>query len=219
MTSPSNLKEGRFRHLSGAGAAGCDRAPLCAAGTDLGTDPALLLLPLSIPALFLSAAWFGIFRIAPDALRLVLLGVFAIAFAVSIFPFRRLRWPTVGQADRMLEERNGLAHQPVTVQEDEPAFDTPFARALWREHQTRMAARIAALDAGLPRPDIARYDRFALRTIPALLLVTAFSFSMSNSGGSLTDAFTAPAVTSSNPDLRVDAWVTPPITPAKRRST
>lgn len=62
----------------------------------------------------------------------------------------------------------------------------------------------------LPRPDIARYDRFALRTIPALLLVTAFSFSMSNSGGSLSDAFLAPAITSNNPDVRVDAWVTPP---------
>ncbi|MDL2403241.1 TIGR02302 family protein [Rhizobium mayense] len=170
----------------------------------------LLLLPLSILALFVSAAWFGIFRIAPDALRYILLAAFAVAFAASIFPFRRLRWPMIGEADRMLEERNGLAHQPVTVQEDEPSVDTPFGRALWREHQTRMAARIAALDAGLPRPDIARYDRFALRTIPALLLVTAFSFSMSNSGGSLSDAFTAPAVTSSNPDVRVDAWVTPP---------
>ncbi|EJK84604.1 TIGR02302 family protein [Rhizobium sp. AP16] len=210
MTSPSNPKKGAF--ASRPALARLVAVKRLFARLVLVSEQILplLLLPLSILALFLSAAWFGIFRIAPDMLRLALLAVFAITFAAACFPFRRLRWPTVGEADRMLEERNGLPHQPVTVQDDEPAFDTPFARALWREHQARMAARIAALDAGLPRPDIARYDRFALRTIPALLLVTAFSFSMSNSGGSLSDAFLAPAITSNNPDVRVDAWVTPP---------
>ncbi|MDL2406381.1 TIGR02302 family protein [Rhizobium calliandrae] len=210
MTSPSSPKKGAF--ATRPALARLVAVKRLFARLVLASEQILplLLVPLSILALFISAAWFGIFRVAPDALRYVLLVAFAVAFTASIFPFRRLRWPTIGEADRMLEERNGLAHQPVTVQEDEPAFDTPFARALWHEHQTRMAARIAALDAGLPRPDIALYDRFALRTIPALLLVTAFSFSMSNSGGSLSDAFAAPAATSSNPDVRVDAWVTPP---------
>ncbi|MGV1766454.1 TIGR02302 family protein [Rhizobium rhizogenes] len=210
MTSPSNPKKGAFASRPALARLVAVKRLFARLVLVCEQILPLLLLPLSILALFLSAAWFGIFRIAPDMLRLALLAAFAITFAAACFPFRRLRWPTVGEADRMLEERNGLPHQPVTVQEDEPAFDTPFARALWREHQTRMAARIAALDAGFPRPDIARYDRFALRTIPALLLVTAFSFSMSNSGGSLSDAFLAPAITSNNPDVRVDAWVTPP---------
>ena len=210
MTSPSNPKKGAF--ATRPALARMVAVKRLFARLVLVSEQLLprLLLPASILALFLSSAWFGIFRVAPDILRFLLLAVFAIGFAISLYPLRRLRWPSVREADRLLEERNGLAHQPVTVQEDEPAFDTPFARALWREHQTRMAERIAALDAGLPRPDIARYDRFALRAIPALLLVTAFSFSMSNGGGSLSDAFTAPASTSSNPDVRVDAWVTPP---------
>ncbi|NEI70459.1 TIGR02302 family protein [Rhizobium lusitanum] len=210
MTSPSNPKKGAF--ATRPALARMVAVKRLFARFVLVSEQLLprLLLPASILALFLSAAWFGIFRIAPDILRFLLLAVFLAGLAVTLYPLRRLRWPSVAEADRLLEERNGLAHQPVTVQEDEPALDTPFARALWREHQTRMAERIAALDAGLPRPDIARYDRFALRAIPALLLATAFSFSMSNSGGSLSDAFTAPASTSSNPDVRVDAWVTPP---------
>lgn len=210
MTSPSSPKKGAF--ATRPALARMVAVKRLFARIVLVSEQLLprLLLPASILALFLSAAWFGIFRIAPDMLRLLLLAVFVVGFAVTLYPLRRLRWPTIGEADRLLEERNGLAHQPVSVQEDEPALETPFARALWREHQTRMAERIAALDAGLPRPDIARYDRFALRAIPALLLVTAFSFSISNSGGSLSDAFTAPASTSSNPDVRVDAWVTPP---------
>ncbi len=210
MSSPSNPKKGAF--ATRPALARMVAVKRFFAQMVLVSEQLLprLLLPASILALFLSAAWFGIFRIAPDAPRFLMLAVFAIGFAVSLHPLRRLRWPDTAEADRLLEERNGLAHQPVTVQEDEPALDTPFARALWREHQTRMAERIAALDAGLPRPDITRYDRFALRAIPALLLVTAFSFSMSNSGGSLSDVFTAPASTSNNPDIRVDAWVTPP---------
>lgn len=170
-----------------------------------------LLVPLlSVLALYLCAAWFGIFRVVPDWARLVILLALAIAFVAALLPFRRLRWPDAPTADRMLEERNGLQHQPVTVQEEEPAFETPFSRALWREHQNRMAEKIAALDAGLPRPDIARSDRFALRAIPALLVVIAFSYSLSNGGGSLADAFQRSIVTTNNPAMRIDAWVTPP---------
>lgn len=210
MTSPSNPKKGAF--ATRPALARMVAVKRLFARLVLVSEQLLprLLLPASILAVFLSAAWFGVFRIAPDILRFLLLAVFALGFAIFLYPLRRLRWPTIREADRLLEERNGLPHQPVTAQEDEPALDSPFARALWREHQSRMAERIAALDAGLPRPDIARYDRFALRAIPALLLVTAFSFSMSNSGGSLSDVFTAPASRSINPDIRVDAWVTPP---------
>jgi uncharacterized protein (TIGR02302 family) len=171
----------------------------------------LLLLPLGILALFFAGAWFGLFRLMPDLMRWMVLGVFVFAFLMSILPLGRLRWPAPADADRLLETRNNLSHQPVAVQEEEPAFDTPFARALWREHQIRMARRIAALDAGLPRPDIARHDRFGLRAVPALLLVAAFGYSFSNSGGRMGDvvAPSAPAARL-NPDLRIDAWLTPP---------
>src|SRR3546814_18957919 len=74
-----------------------------------------------------------------------------------------------------------------------------------------MAERIAALDAGLPQPDIARHDRLALRAIPALLVAAAFGFSFSNGAGTIADAIRPPsAPISANPDLRVDAWLTPP---------
>src|SRR4051812_46487020 len=78
----------------------------------------LLLLPLGIAALFLSASWFGIFRIAPDWARWVLVGGFAFAFVYSLLPLTRVRWPAPAEADRLLEDRNNLPHQPVGVQED-----------------------------------------------------------------------------------------------------
>ncbi|WHA42873.1 TIGR02302 family protein [Agrobacterium larrymoorei] len=169
------------------------------------------LLPLSIAALFIALGWLGLYRQMPDLLRWVVVFLLIFSFISSLLPIARLRWPSRDEASRLLEERNGLPHQPVGVQEDEPAFETPIARALWKEHQTRMAERIAALDAGLPKPDIARHDRMALRAVPALLLVAAFGFSYSNGAGSVSDAFrNRPAARPLNPDIRLDAWVTPP---------
>ncbi|WP_454852172.1 TIGR02302 family protein [Rhizobium binxianense] len=211
MTSPSRQKKGAFALRPSL--ARLVTAKRALARVVLFAEQMLppLMPALSVIALYLSASWFGVFRTVPDWLRILLLIAFGAAFVVSLIPFRKLRWPNIAEADRMLEERNGLPHQPVTVQEDEPAFDTPFARALWREHQTRMAEKIASLDAGLPQPDIARHDRFALRAIPALLLVTAFGYSLSINGGSITDALqAAPEPAKSDPAVRIDAWVTPP---------
>ena len=169
------------------------------------------LLPLSIAALFVALGWLGLYRQMPDLLRWVIVFLLIFSFISSLLPIARLRWPTKDEASRLLEERNGLPHQPVGVQEDEPAFETPIARALWKEHQTRMAERIAKLDIGLPKPDIAGHDRMALRAVPALLLVAAFGFSYSNSAGSVADAFrNRPGEGPLNPDIRLDAWVTPP---------
>ncbi len=173
------------------------------------------LLPLFLPvagiaAIFVSLAWFGVFRQLPDVLRLIVVFALTFAFVWSLLPFTRLRWPEAEEADRLLEERNGLPHQPVAVQDDEPAFERPFARALWQEHQRRMAETIAALDAGLPQPDIARFDRHALRAIPALLLVTAFAYSSSNGAGVIADAFRWNAGGGTGQEIRVDAWITPP---------
>ncbi|TNM60742.1 TIGR02302 family protein [Aliirhizobium smilacinae] len=171
----------------------------------------LALAPAGIVALFFSASWFGIFRLSPDWLRWILLTVFLFGLLATLLPFARIRWPSANEADRLLEDRNNLPHQPVGVQEDEPAFETPFSRALWKEHQIRMAERIAALDAGMPQPDIAKHDRFGLRAIPALIFTVALAFSFSNNGGTLGDAFVpAPPAPSINPDLRIDAWLTPP---------
>ncbi|MDM9649555.1 TIGR02302 family protein [Rhizobium sp. S163] len=171
-----------------------------------------LTLPiLSVVALYLAASWFGVFRIVPDWLRIVLLFGFGLGLLATLYPFRKLHWPGSAAADRLLEERNGLPHQPVAVQEDEPAFDTPFARALWREHQTRMAEKIASLDAGFPQPDIASHDRWALRAIPALLIVVAFGYSLSTNGGSISDALQPrPQAQATDPAVRIDAWITPP---------
>ena len=207
----SNIRKGAFDALPGLARRVAWKRALARAVLFLERLIPRLLPVVGVAALFLAFAWFGLFRLMPDMIRWVLLAAFGIAFAVALLPIARVRWPAPADADRLLEERNHLPHQPVAVQDDALSHDTPFARALWKEHQIRMAERIAALDAGLPQPDIARHDRHALRAIPALLLVIAFGFSFSNGAGTIGDAFRpAAAPLDLAPDLRIDAWLTPP---------
>jgi len=165
---------------------------------------------LATVLLFLSAAWFGFFRAAPGWLHAAVLFTFAAAFVVLLIPLMRLRLPGNSDADRMLEERNNLAHQAIRVQDDQPATSGAFGQALWQEHQARMARMIGALETGLPRPDIARSDNYGLRALPVLIACVAFAYSYSNQAGLISDAFHPPQQIEAKPDVRIDAWVTPP---------
>ncbi|MBB3976754.1 uncharacterized protein (TIGR02302 family) [Rhizobium azooxidifex] len=169
------------------------------------------LLPLALlVAGFLALTWFGYFRHVSAWLHVATLAAFAAGFVTLAFRLRHAIWPKVDQADRMLEERNGLVHQAIQVQADRPAGGGPVAEALWREHRARMARTIGALQAGVPRPDIARHDRNGLRAIPVLLVAVAFAFSYSNRAGLLSDVVTFQQPAEDRPDVRIDAWVTPP---------
>jgi uncharacterized protein (TIGR02302 family) len=165
---------------------------------------------LATVLLFLSAAWFGFFRVAPGWLHIVVLVAFAAAFIALLIPLLRMRVPGNTEADRMLEERNDLPHQAIRVQDDQPATSGAFGQALWQEHQTRMARMIGSLQAGLPKPDIARTDSYGLRAVPVLLACVAFAYSYSNRAGLISDAFHPPQQIAETPDVRIDAWVTPP---------
>ena len=168
-------------------------------------------LPLAATVLFfLSAAWFGFFRVAPGWLHVIALIGFAAAFVALLVPLLRLRVPGNVDADRMLEERNNLAHQAIRVQDDQPATSGAFGHALWQEHQVRMARMINTLETGLPRPDIARSDTYGLRALPVLIACVAFAYSYSNRAGQISDAFHPPQQVEAKPDVRIDAWVTPP---------
>ncbi|SES34800.1 TIGR02302 family protein [Rhizobium sp. NFR03] len=168
------------------------------------------LPPLAVAFVFLSAAWFGLFRAVPPLVHAALLLTFVLAFIAALVPVFRVRLPDTHEADRLLEERNDLPHQAIGVQDDKPATGGAFGQALWLEHQSRMARMIGALETGLPRPDIARHDGLGLRALPVLLVAVAFAYSYSNRAGLVSDAFRIPENIVAPPDVRIDAWVTPP---------
>lgn len=169
------------------------------------------LLPvLGVVSLFLIASWFGLWRPMPSGLKIAALVVFAFGFSVSLLSLGRFRWPTADEIDSRLEQKSGLDHQAIRVQDEAPATSDPFALALWKAHQERMARKIGAIDSGGPEPDIARRDPYALRALAVLGLVVAWSFSLSNLGGRVSDAFTFSSPEDIAAASRIDAWLTPP---------
>jgi uncharacterized protein (TIGR02302 family) len=165
---------------------------------------------LGVAGLFLIVSWFGLWRFLSDLPKIAGIILFLLAFVAALFRFRGFRWPAGSAVDRRLEEKSGLQHQAISVQTEIPAGDDPYAQALWKAHQARMAEKIKAVDSGLPSPDIARHDPYALRGAIVLLLVVAWSFSWSNYGGRVADAFDYSGPKASASNMRIDAWVTPP---------
>jgi len=175
----------------------------------LGRLITLLAPLLGVIALFLSLSWFGVFRIVPDWVRILLLVLFAGGFAASLWPLNRYRAPTRAEIDARLEAENRIANQAIAVQDDHVEATDPFARALWQEHRRRMAATIGTLETGLPRSDLPARDPWGLRVALALMLFVAFGYSFSGGAGRSGDAFVSHAH-STLPDMRIDAWITPP---------
>ena len=170
-----------------------------------------LLLPLAVVAgLFLSVSWLGLFQRLPDLPRIGLLILFSIAALAALYPLRFFRVPSAAEVDRRIEAANELLHSPVQVQTDRPSgAESLFSQALWREHQKRMAERLASLVADRPRTSVPDYDRWGLRALVGLLIVTAFAYSFGPFGGRVSDGFVARAARDTVPP-RIDAWVTPP---------
>lgn len=169
----------------------------------------LLLPTVVVASLFVSLSWLGAFRAAPDWGRIALGAALALAGLAALYPLRFYRGPSAAEIDRRIERANRLEHAPLRTQIDRPTADTPFARALWQEHQKRMAAKLDRLAAGLPHARLPERDPWGLRAAAALLLVVAFSFSFGPLGGTLGDAFRAHGGAAVAP-ARIDAWVTPP---------
>lgn len=170
-----------------------------------------LLLPLVIiVSLYLSVAWFGLFRVVPDWARIAMATVFAVAALAALWPLTRFKRPDLSDVDRRIELINELRHTPVLAQTDRlTGSRDPFAEALWREHKTRIARGLENLSGGLPKTSVPERDPWGARAVVALLLVTAFSWSLGAGGGSISDPFRQHDVAEVIPP-RIDAWVTPP---------
>ncbi|MBX3568783.1 MAG: TIGR02302 family protein [Rhizobiaceae bacterium] len=170
-----------------------------------------LVLPLVlVVTLFAAVSWFGLFRMMPDVVRLGVLAGFALAALAALYPLRYFRRPAAEEIDRRIEATNALAHTPLRAQTDRPTgAESAFAQALWREHQRRMAARLADIGGTLPDTRVPERDPWGVRAAVALVAAVAFAFSFGPRGGSVEDAFGAATLAQAIPP-RIDAWVTPP---------
>ncbi|HMI17526.1 MAG TPA: TIGR02302 family protein, partial [Bradyrhizobium sp.] len=169
---------------------------------------------LTVAGLFLAVSWTGLWLALPFAARAIGLGLFVFLALGAVFPLLRFRWPSREAALNRLDRGTGIRHRPATALTDTLATQDPVALALWQAQRERTLASIKRIRAGLPSPRLAIHDPWALRALVAVLMVAAYiaagdermlrTYAAFDWNGVL-----APA------NIRVDAWVTPPLYTAK----
>ena len=122
-----------------------------------------LLTILIVAALYATIAWFGVFRIIPDWVRIGLGAVFALLTLGALGFLFGLKRPNAEEIDRRLELGNALEHRPVATQSESLAQGggDPFAEALWDEHRKRLADKLGNLQTPMPKPNIPARDPWA----------------------------------------------------------
>ncbi|MBR1175554.1 TIGR02302 family protein [Bradyrhizobium sp. KB893862 SZCCT0404] len=165
---------------------------------------------LTVIGLFLVVSWAGLWLALPFLARAIGLAVFAGLAIAALFPLVRFRWPSREEALSRLDRGSGIRHRPATTLTDTLSSQDPIAKALWQAQRERTLASLKRIRAGLPRPRLALHDPWALRALVMVMLVATFFAAGDERAMRLGAAFDwngvlAPA------NVRVDAWVTPPL--------
>ena len=166
---------------------------------------------LSVVGLFLVVSWAGLWLTLPFLARAIGIGLFVARGAGGAVPACR---GFAGRAAKRrlsrLDRGTGIRHRPATALTDTLATQDPIAQALWQAQRERTLASIKRIRAGLPSPRLPIHDPWALRALVVVMLVATYVAAGDERTLRIAAAFDwngvlAPA------NVRVDAWVTPPL--------
>jgi uncharacterized protein (TIGR02302 family) len=164
----------------------------------------------TVVGLFLAVSWAGLWLALPFVARAVGLGVFVVLALVALFPLLWFRWPSRQQALNRLDRGTGIRHRPATALADTLVMQDPVALALWQAQRERTLASIKRIRAGLPSPRLAIHDPWALRALIVVMMVAAYIAAGDERRMRVAAAFDWNGVLAAA-NVRVDAWVTPPL--------
>lgn len=170
------------------------------------------LVPLVVLiGIFVTLSWLGVWRITPDWVRFVTLGLFGAGTLFLILRALRTRIPDRTTAFARVEKSSGGAHRPATAYSDRlvSASDDPASQTLWKAHRRRLLAALAQLKAGTPDPRLPKHDPYAFRFLAALLVIVAFFYAGPERVERLNEALHGGEPIAATL-ARIDAWVTPP---------
>jgi uncharacterized protein (TIGR02302 family) len=164
---------------------------------------------LTVAGLFLAASWAGLWGPLPTAARVGGVACFALLMLVALLPLIRFRWPTRDEALHRLDRAAGVPHRPATAVTDTVQSDDPVTLALWQVQRERALASLRRIRAGLPSPRLALHDPWALRALAIVLVAATFVAAGGERAARVAAAFDWNGLLAA-PDVRIDAWVTPP---------
>lgn len=164
----------------------------------------------TVVGLFLAVSWAGLWLALPFVARAIGLGVFVALALAALFPLLWFRWPSRQQALNRLDRGTGIRHRPATALTDTLVMQDPVALALWQAQRERTLASIKRIRAGLPSPRLAIHDPWALRALIVVMMVAAYIAAGDERRMRVAAAFDWNGVLAAA-NVRVDAWVTPPL--------
>jgi uncharacterized protein (TIGR02302 family) len=165
---------------------------------------------LTVAGLFLVLSWAGLWLALPFLARALGLGLFVALALAALFPLAWFRWPSRQEALGRLDRGTGFRHRPATALTDSLTTQDPVALALWQAQRERTLASIKRIRAGLPSPRLAIHDPWALRALIVVMMVAAYIAAGDERSMRVAAAFDWNGVLSAA-NVRVDAWVTPPV--------
>jgi uncharacterized protein (TIGR02302 family) len=165
---------------------------------------------LTIIGLFLVVSWAGLWLALPFLARAIGLGLFVLAALWAIWPLVWFRWPSREQGLGRLDRGSGLAHRPATTLTDTLSSQDPVALALWQAQRERTLASLKRIRAGFPSPRLRIHDPWALRALVGVMLVACYIAAGDERLLRIAAAFDWNGVLSPA-NIRVDAWVNPPV--------
>jgi uncharacterized protein (TIGR02302 family) len=169
---------------------------------------------VTVGGLFLVVSWAGLWLALPFLARAIGLGVFAVLALAALFPILWFRWPSRQQALSRLDRGTGIRHRPATALTDTLEAQDPVTLALWRAQRERTLASLKRIRAGLPSPRLAIHDPWALRALIVVMMVATYFAAGDERNMRVAAAFDWNGVLSVA-NVRVDAWVTPPLYTSK----
>jgi uncharacterized protein (TIGR02302 family) len=174
----------------------------------------VLARPLTVIGLFLVVSWAGLWLALPFLARAIGMVLFIAAVVAALWPGLSFRWPSREQGLSRLDHGSGIRHRPATALTDTLSSQDPVALALWQAQRERTLASLKRIRAGLPSPRLRLYDPWALRALVGVMLVAAWFAAGDERAMRLGAAFDWNGVLSPA-NIRVDAWVNPPLYTAK----
>ncbi|UPT88888.1 TIGR02302 family protein [Bradyrhizobium barranii subsp. apii] len=165
---------------------------------------------LTVVGLFLVVSWAGLWLVLPSVIRAIGLVAFAGVAIAALVPLIRFRWPGRDEALSRLDRGSGIRHRPATTLTDTLSSKDPVALALWQAQRERTLASLKRIRAGLPHPRLALHDPWALRALVMVMLVATFFAAGDERAMRLGAAFDWNGVLAPT-NVRVDAWITPPL--------
>jgi uncharacterized protein (TIGR02302 family) len=169
---------------------------------------------LTVAGLFLVVSWSGLWLALPSLARAIGLLLFAALALAALFPLLKFRWPSREAALGRLDRGTGIRHRPATALTDTLATRDPVAQALWQAQRERTLSSLARIRAGLPSPRLPIHDPWALRALVAVMMLATFVAAGDERTARVAAGFDWDGVLAPT-NIRVDAWVTPPVYTSK----